>query len=264
MGILNSLFRKEDDKEPYEGPPENRALINYIADWYKTPNDENYKKTVLELMEGRPVLLLPSANKVDIRDKWQVAKEDTMLNLTSIFTADSIKVLGAFTDEAALLNWTGKSTVYTAMHSNDVLLLCEKNGISRLVINSNAYNMFILQRSRGDVQTHPIPAGTTVRVGTPERPLPKRILEKIISGFKANTNINEGYQYLTSFADQYSLVVGVVLAADSQDARAAVSFILQDALRGEELEQPVDAFFLQDAEWLQTVRQIPGSKFYTK
>ncbi|MES2060948.1 MAG: SseB family protein [Bacteroidota bacterium] len=264
MGFFKSFFNKPQTGEPYKGLPENKQLLGYIAEWYKQPSDETYKKTVMELMNGKPTLLLPSVNnEINIGpDGWQTSDANTSLKLTCIYEIEGLKALGAFTDEEALLTWSQNRTEYVALKSNDVLKLCEQNGISRLVINSNCYNMFVMQRSREEVKTYTIPEGTTVRVGTPERPLPKRIVEKMQSGFKTNINIKEAYEYLNSYADEYGLVIGIVLVADSEEGRSAATFLVQDALRGEGLEQPVDIFFLQDASWLQTIKQIPGSKFY--
>ena len=218
----------------------------------------------MELMEGKPTLLLPSVNdELNIgRDGWQTSDANTSLKLTCIYEIEGLKALGAFTDEEAILTWSQNRMEYVALKSDDVLKLCEQNGISRLVINSNCYNMFVMQRSREEIKPHNIPEGTMVSVGTPERPLPKRIIEKMLSGCKANANINEAYQYLNSYSGEYSLVVGIVLAVDSEEGRSAAVFLVQDALRGEDLEEPVDIFFLQQADWLQTIRQIPGSKFY--
>jgi hypothetical protein len=264
MGFFDSFFNKPETDEPYKGLPENKQLLSYIAEWYKQPSDETYKQAVMELMEGKPTLLLPSVNKnFNIQtDGWQTSDTNTSLKLTCIYEIEGLKVLGAFTDEDALLIWSKNPTEYVALKSDDVLKLCEQNGISRLVINSNCYNMFVMQRNREAIKPYNIPEGTTVTVGTPERPLPKRIIEKIRSGFAATINIEEAYEYLNSYSGEYSLVIGVLLAVESEAGRAAATFIVQDALRGEDLEQPVDIFFLGDIEWLQTIRQIPGSKFY--
>jgi hypothetical protein len=265
MGFLNSLFKKEKSTEPYNGLPENRQLINYIAAWYKTPSDETYRKAVMELMDGNPTLLLPSINdELNIKDGWTTSTEDTQLKLTSIFEVDGLKALGAFTDKESLITWSRSRTSYVALKSNDVLKICEQNGVSRLVINSDGYNMFVMQRSRDEIKPRDIPEGTTVMVGTPARPLPKRIIEKIVSGFKANLNIKEAYEYLNSFSGEYSLVIGVVLAVDSEEGRSAVNFAVQNAIRGEDLEQPLDIFFIPDDVWLQNIKQIPGSLFYSK
>jgi sulfur relay (sulfurtransferase) complex TusBCD TusD component (DsrE family) len=69
---------------------------------------------------------------------------------------------------------------------------------------------------------------------------------------------------MNSFSGEYSLVIGVVLDVDSEEGRSAVNFAVQDAIRGEDLEQSLDIFFIQDDVWLQNIKQIPGSLFYSK
>jgi hypothetical protein len=264
MSIFKSFFKHSDAGDPYKGLPENKQLLGHIAEWYRLPSDETYKKAIMELMEGKPTLLLPSVNtESNIKPGgWQISDANTSLKLTCIYEIEGLKALGAFTDEEALSTWSAGRAEYVALKSDDVLKLCEQNGIVRLVINSNCYNMFVVHRSRAEIKPRTIPPCTTVRVGTPERPLPRRIIEKIRSGFTSNSNIIEAYEYLNSYADEFSLIIGIVLAVDSGEGRSAATFLVQDALRGEDLEQPVDMFFLQDTEWLQTVKQISGSKFY--
>ena len=99
-------------------------------------------------MEGNSLLLLPSVNKAGESNSWQTAGENTTITLTSVYVIDGLNTLAAFTDEQSLLNATESYKSYTEMRSDDVLLLCERNEISRVLINSNSYNMFVLERNR--------------------------------------------------------------------------------------------------------------------
>jgi len=58
---------------------------------------------VSELLNGNSFLLLPSENDGSNPDTWKTAQENTELKLTCVFNLDGLKVLGAFTDENALL-----------------------------------------------------------------------------------------------------------------------------------------------------------------
>jgi len=263
MSFLDSIFNKRTGGSG-DGPSRNKNLLNYISNWYLKPTEDGYKKVVFELMEGGAFLLLPSANDNQYNVGWQTADEDSKLKLTSVSVTDGLKVLSVFTDEQALLDWAGQPVNYTEMQSDDVLLLCERNEISRVVINSNSYNMFVLERKRKTVKPDIAGTDTAVRVGTAERQLEKRIIEKIKTAFEDVAAIEEAYQYETEVAGEINLVIGVKLSASTDTAKTGAVFAVTDALKGEAVEEQVKVFFLENFEWLQTVKRIPGAQFYTK
>lgn len=262
MGFFQSLFGKNKSAENPLGLPENANLLALISKWYAKPNDDTYKNVVLELRDGKPTLLLPSKNDLPATGEWQTATEDTTLNLTCIYEVDGLKVLGAFTDEEALLNWAKTPVSYTAMKSNDVMVLCENNSISRMVINSDNYNMFVLSRNRKTSKPYSLKANSKIMVGPPARPLPASIIEKIRQGFGRQQQVLRAFQYLQIADEVQSIVIGIQLSGKSDDAKAAAIFAVEDAIRGENLEQPVDIIFLETEEWLNTVAKIDNALFY--
>ncbi|TSD67496.1 SseB family protein [Inquilinus sp. KBS0705] len=261
MSFFKSPFNNKPEDKP-EPKAKNENLLALISLWYLKPTDDSYKNVVFELMDGKATLLLPSNNNTNQTHQWQTADEKTHLKLTSVSVVDGLKVLGAFTDEQALLNWANEPSSYTEMLSDDVLLLCERNSISRVVINSNSYNMFVLERSRKSVKPNTITQDTLVRIGTAERQLQKSVHNKLKIAFSNSDIVEEAYQYDNEINGETKLVIGVKLVAYTDEAKTAVVFMVQDALKGETTEQEVDVFFLEDDAWLQTVKKIPGALIY--
>lgn len=266
MNFLKKLIGgKQANIEASDVRPDNTKLIFYINNWVENPSLENYKVVVDELMNGDSYLLLPSLNDENTAaNDWQTVETGTSLQLTSIFNLDGLKVLGAFTDENALLFWTKKPTSYTALASKSVMSLCEANHISRIVINSGSRNMFVLERNNENVKEFEIKENTTVRLGTPAKPLDKSIVNKMIASFKSVDTIEEAYQYIQEMNNKFSITIGIKLSTDSDNARLAVLNAVQDALQNEKPDLFVDIFFIDSDHWLTTIRNISHSLFYKK
>ncbi|RTY93448.1 SseB family protein [Flavobacterium sp. GT3R68] len=261
MGIFDKLFGSKS-KQP---DPENSRLFELLSIYEKQNGEgDSYKNVVLELMNGNSFLLLPSKNDNQFSDSWTTTKGDTTLQLSSVFNLDGLKVLGAFTDEKALLNWANKPTQYTALSSKDVLSLCERELMDRIVINSDLPTMFVLEKNRDNIETLNIEEDTTVQVGTPNNPLENKIIQKLIQNFKRITVIEEVYQYGQTKNNEFSLVLGFKLLTNSENAKTATINSVQNALQGEKLNQPLDLFFIEDANWYQTIQNVENSFVYKK
>lgn len=243
--------------------PDNSRLFK-LLEIYQRQNGKNdsYKNVVLELMNGNSFLLLPSQNDNEGSETWTTAQEDTTLKLTCVYNLDGLKVLGAFTDENSLLAWAKKPTQYTALSSKDVLKLCEEQLIERIVINSDLPTMFVLERNRTNIKTETINEETTVQVGTPNRPLERRILQKLIDQFQRVQTIDEVYQYGQTKNNEFSIVLGFKLMTNSDNAKTATINSVQSALQGEKIDQLLDLFFIEDDGWYQTIRNVENSLFY--
>jgi hypothetical protein len=259
MGLFDKLFGNKS--KPTN--PDNSKLFK-LLEIYQTQNGEgdSYKNVILELMNGNSFLLLPSVNDNENSDTWTTAKKDTTLKLTCVYNLDGLKVLGAFTDENALLSWAKKPTQFTGLSSQDVLKLCEENLIERIVINSDLPTMFVLERNRNNIKTETIEKETTVQVGTPNRPLENRIIQKLIEQFKRVDTINEVYQYGQTKNNEFSLVLGVKLSTNSDNAKTATINAVQTALQEEKIDQLLDIFFIEDDGWYNTIRNLENSKVY--
>lgn len=261
MGLFDKLF----GTKPKPKNPENSRLFE-LLDIYQKQNGkgDSYKNVVLELMNGNSFLLLPSKNYYKSSDTWTTAQKDTTLKLTCIFKLDGLKVLGTFTDDNALLSWAKKPTQYTGLSSQDVLKLCEENLIERIVINSDLPTMFVLERNQENIKIETIEKETTIHVGTPNRPLDSRIIQKLIEQCKRIDTIEEVYQYGQTKNNEFSLVLGFKLSKNSDNAKTATINAVQTALQGEKIDQPLDLFFIEDNNWYQTIRNVENSIIYKK
>jgi hypothetical protein len=124
--------------------------------------------------------------------------------------------------------------------------------------------MFVLERNRANIKTRTIQEETTVQVGTPNRPLERRILQKLIDQFQRVETIDEVYQYGQTKNDEFSIVLGFKLLTNSDNAKTATINAVQTALQGEKIDQLLDLFFIEDDGWYQTVRNVENSFFYKR
>lgn len=261
MSLFNKLFGSKSKSTN----PENSRLFELLDIYQKQGgNGDSYKNVVLELMNGNSFLLLPSENDNENSDIWTTAKKDITLKLTCVFNFDGLKVLGAFTDENALLSWAKKTTQFTRLSSQDVLKLCEENLIERIVINSDLPTMFVLEKSIENVKTKTIEKDTAVQIGTPNTPLDNRIIQKLIVQFKRVDTIEEVYQYGQTKNNEFSLVLGFKLSTKSNNARTATINCVQTALQDEKIDQLLDLFFIEDEDWYNTIKNVQNSFIFKK
>jgi hypothetical protein len=266
---MNFLKRLFGGSRPQTINVENRnpdnTRLRYLLDIYgQHPSKENYKAVLDEITTGNSFLLLPSVNENGNSNGWQTAQVGTTLNLASIFNLDGLKVLGAFSDEIALIKWTNRETQYTAIKTQDLVDFCKQNNVDRIVINSDQKNMFVLERNRENITSRTIQEETKVLVGTPIQPLPQNLIELLIKNFKKVDTIEEAYQYAQKMNDETSLVLGIKMTVVSDNSRAALHNALNDSLNGADLGIPIDIMLLEDEGWLNTVRNIENSLFYRR
>ena len=81
------------------------------------------------------------------------------------------------------------------MRSQDVLQLCEANGIARIVINNNSSNMFVLEKDRSATKEYTIQAKQKVLPGIPQTSLDPIMLKKLIARVNNLDNVAKVYQY---------------------------------------------------------------------
>jgi len=125
-----------------------KSKLSILLDAYQQQSGqgETYKDVLMELITGESLLFLPSVNDGSENQEANNQSATKTLKIASIFTVDGIKVLGAFSDEAALFIWAKQPVPYKMLESKDVLQICEENGIKRVVINSNQPTMFVLEQ----------------------------------------------------------------------------------------------------------------------
>lgn len=266
MSFLKKLFGKTDSKpaKATEKEPDNTKLLFLLDTYAQHPSQENYKAVIDEVAEGACFLLLPSVNDRENSAGWNTLDTGATLKLTSVYNLDGLTVLGAFTDEAALLNWAKQQTQYTAMKTQDLIDFCQQNKIDRIVINSDQKNMFVLERNRQNITTRTIQEETKVLVGTPTNPLRKTVIDKLVENFRKVDTIDEAYQYAQSMNGETSIVLGIKMSVVSDNSREALHYALNNALADEKFEMPLDIMILETADWLETVRGIENSLFYKR
>ncbi|TGE27944.1 SseB family protein [Hymenobacter metallicola] len=270
MNFLKKLFRRPDSPAaaapvPTSTPtPDNSRLLALLTTFGQKPTAENYGAVLQEILAGNSFLLLPSVNSGAGKEGWQTLESGSKLTLASVFNQDGLQVLGAFSDESALLHWTQQPTEYTALRTQDVVEFCEQHLIDRVVINSGLPSMFVMERSRENIRETVIEEPTQVLVGTPQHPLPDTVLAKLSANFQRIGVVEEAYQYAQQLNGETSIVLGIVLATASDDATAALHHAVNTSLQNESLTVPLDLMVIEDAEWLATVRGIHNSLFYQR
>ena len=267
MNFFKKLFGSNAPKKMPQQPvsqPDNAQLISLLDQWGADQSKERFKAVFNEIMEGNSFLLLPSVNDGRESSEWGTLQAGTDLKLTSVYDLDGLKVLAVFSDEKALLQWRGDGSEYTSMHTPDLINFCQQHQIDRVVINNDQPNMFVLERSRENIQKTVIEEETEVLIAMPSQPLSERILEKLRASFAKVNTIEEVYQYLQVKGGESSLVLAVKMSVFSENAQAALHHALNNALEGEHLELPLDVMLILTEEWLQTVRDMEGSLFYKR
>jgi hypothetical protein len=254
--LLGGNKKPVDSQEKKD--PENTRLNFLLNIWGENHSNENFKAVMEEILNGNSFLILPSANDEPGSGNWETAQQRKTLNLTSVYNLDGLKVLGAFSDEKSLLEWTQ----YTALKTQDMIDFCKENNIDRIVINSDQKNMFVLERNRENIKTTTIEKETKVLIGTPIKPLSKRLIDKLIANFKKVDTIEEAYQYAQNMNDESSIVLGIKMSVVSDNSRAALHNALNNALTNEKIDMPIDVMILDTQDWLETVRNIQNSLFY--
>ncbi|MHB8206171.1 SseB family protein [Mucilaginibacter sp.] len=122
---------------------DNTKLITLLNAWSKDPVFKNYEKVMNELVNGNSFLMLPSQNADQAEKGWRRTSKGEKLSLTCIFEVDGQKIIGGFTDKEAIVKWAKGAATYMSMRSQDVLNLCEREDIYKIVINSDSPNIFL-------------------------------------------------------------------------------------------------------------------------
>lgn len=261
MSIFNRLFHNKPSDNP-----DNSKLLELIHYCQKEKGaGDTYKNVVRELIHGNSFLMFPTKNESHTpSESWAKTEKRTKINMTSLVNLDGLKVLGAFTDEQSLFNWKKESCQYTAMRSQDVLKFCEENGVSRVVINSGADNMFVLEHAGGNVNEYEIPKDSKILVGVPARPPDPIIMEKLMEGFRKLNAIEEVYLYGQTRDGEFSLILAFRLEPLSEDARKAIINVVRTAVGNHILDRPLDILFIDRAELHNMIKGISNSMIYMK
>lgn len=251
--------------KPENSTTPNNVRLIHLLDTFREKNgaENSYSNVVIELLQGNSFLLLPSVNE-DKSEGWKTIEKEQSLKITSIFDMDGMKVLGAFTDDEALLGWAKRETQYTALPSKDVLDMCEANGIGCIIINSGQPNMFVLERNRDNIKTQTLKEDTQVLLGMPKNPLSNELVDKLIESFSQVDIINNVYQYGQSIGSEFNIVLGFRLSTYTDNAKKASMDAVQNALKQVKIDHTLDVYFIEDDGFLKSIENIDGSLIYSK
>jgi hypothetical protein len=264
MNFLKKLFNnsKTDSVNQEKKNPENTRLI-YLMDIYQQHrSSDNYKAVMNEILHGNAFLLLPTANP-GLEHKECITLDSGTLDLW-LFNVDGLKVIGAFTNEFALTQWSKAVTQYTTMNSHDVIKICQQNVIDRIVINSGQKNMFVIERDRRHIQRTTVEEDTKVQIGTPTVPLKQYIVDRLVENFKNVDTIEEAYQFAQNMNGEKSIVLGIKLSVNSDNSRAALLNAMTNSIGNEKTDLPVSIMILETEDWLIAVGKIQNALFYKK
>jgi hypothetical protein len=252
MNILNILFGRKNSPDK----PDNSKLLKLLTEYYQQSGVNNtYENVILELKNGNSFLLLPETNTQ--------GKVSQNLNLP-IYDFDGLQVIAAFTDEKALISWTKQPTHYKVLPAQEILSLCEENQIDRIVIDTNLPTMFVVERSRGKVETHTIQPNEVIQIGIPHKPLNERILNKLLKQFKTIQEIQEVYHYGQTKDGEFSLVLGYKLSENNDDTKNTVIDAVQQSLQSEPSGQFIDLLFIKDNDLYAQIKNLSESLIYLR
>jgi len=245
--------------------PSDNKLPQDLQDYHRTTNNsQGYNQIVQKLIDGEYVLFLPTQNDGKADNQWKTLAQGSELKLKSVFNLDGLKVLAAFSSELALSEWSQNPSTFSAMSSDDLLSLCESNGIDRIVIDSKLPTMFVLERSRNGVQTDTVQQATTVSIRPISQAINVRFIQALSKHAHAVTSIDEIYQFEMERNDEEILTLGFKLNVYSDNSRQACIHAIQNSLEGDKFHLPLELFFLDDQNWYGAVSKIPGSLLWRR
>ena len=235
------------------------ALNTILAQWGAENSEANFEAVVKELFQGTGSLLVPVAP-----DDREGAPEGSV-QLTSIFEVEGMLIFGAFSTEKAIFGWAGQNIEYTVMNTQEVLDFCEAENMTRLVINSNQPDMFVLERETPTTEgATPQEEENQVRIGPLSAPLPETFLDKMKAAFPGIHAVDAAYTYGQMSKGEMSSVLGILLTAPSDEATKALTDAFNAALAGENLELPISMMAIGNDAWLEAIRNIPEALIYEK
>lgn len=127
--------------------------------------------------------------------------------------------------------------------------------------------IFVLASCSNDqkvkTETYTVPKGTTVRYGTPARPLQQSILDRLIKNFEKDSTILEVYQFGQTQNREFSLVLGFRLANYSEKSKKAAIKSVYDVIQNEDIGT-LDMCFLDNDDLYDHVQKVQNSLLYIK
>jgi hypothetical protein len=123
--------------------------------------------------------------------------------------------------------------------------------------------MFVLERSKNFTPLT-IKESTKVLIGTPSKPLPEDIINKLITNFKKVESVQDAYQYTQAQDHDASITIGLKLSPTSENAKIAAINAVQNALLDEGKGFYIDVFIIESDDWYDLIKNVEDSLFYKK
>lgn len=269
MNFFRNLLNKKTEQKPASNTvsssssKQDNTRLNYLLSIYgQHRSQENYTEVMNEILHGSSFLLIPTANNKNYDTGWHTANAGTTISIKSIVEMDGLKVLGAFSDEHSMLEWTKTITEYTAIPSQTVLDMCNEMQVDRIVINTGQKNMYILEKNRDLLQTLKVQEKTLIKIGSVLNPLSPSVINKIIANFDRIKIVAAAYQYSQEMEGQINTIIEVCLTVVSDNSRTALQNAILSSIEGEQLNGYFDVIVLEREEILNTVKNSPNSQFY--
>lgn len=261
MSIISKFFSNKAAIQQKQ-EPDNDKVVLLLNEWKETRSTSSAEAVLHELENGHNYLLLPVVNSPSNLTKWKTLNTDVTIKLKSVSNIDGFKVLAAFTDHDALKAYCADNTKVITILTKDLLKHCQINGIDKIIINKNSLTEFTLDRSNKNVKKEILKTGTEILIGPAAKALNPSLIEKLIAGFEHVKEIKEAYQYEMCRNNEYSIVIGVLLAPKTEKSEALLRNAVNNTLFEESLEGPLDIAILDNEELLSKVRDIANSLFY--
>ena len=253
--------------QPVSAPstePDNTKLIDLLDAFGENRNENTYKAVMDEIMTGNTFLLLTTAaDPADIKAGRRTVNPGERLEFNCVFNNDGLTALVAFTDEAALLEWTKQPAPYIALPMAHVMEFAQQNNIDRIVINNDQPDMFVMERDRSHISTNTVNEPTQIMIGAPANPMSPVILDKMKEGFQRIEAVEEAYHFLKQQGEEQSYAVGLRVSDLSENAQIALQNAIGNAMQNQQTDFPLDVMVLDD-DLYNGVKNIPGSLFYKK
>ncbi len=263
MSLWKNLFSNAKHTLGF-GEHDNTRLMELLIVHSRTHDPKDADHVYEELLKKTATLLLPSINDGHQEVGWRTIARGEKLKLTTVFDVDGLKVLGAFTDEQALLQWAKRPTTFTTMPAHSVLEMCETEGIGRLVINSDHSTMYVLHGAGARFKKSTVEEATEVQIGTPARPLNDRILDKMRTRFQQLSIVKEAFHYAQTMKGEHALMIGLKIEPVNENSKQAALQAVHEALKEEKLDQTLDIFIIPIDDWRESLTKIDKALFFKR
>ncbi len=230
------------------------ALQPLLDNWSNDPSNATFEAVLHELFEGTSSLLVPIAEN-----------DERGMQLSSVYDMEGLMVLGAFSNEATLFKWAEQEIPFTTITSQVLVEFCQKNGIGRIIINSNQPDMFVLEGTAPNVTATELAEDTPVRIGPLPGELPQEFSVKLKAGFATISAVEAVYLHGQLKGGEMAAILSVQASPNSENTQQALEQMLSKALEGElPMILPIGLMLIPDADWLETVKEIEGALFYER